>query len=99
MTPRQSILEINCPKCGSARVHRSHRKGGFTRALCAFGGRIRRCHDCRCRQVWFRSIHFSLAKEDLAGERLTSLALLTSTFLVCFLFIWWVISRFTELAG
>jgi hypothetical protein len=49
--------------------------------------------------VWFRSIHFSLAKEDLAGERLTSLALLTSTFLVCFLFIWWVISRFTELAG
>jgi hypothetical protein len=40
-----------------------------------------------------------LPKEDyLGGERATSLAML-STFLACFLLIWWMISRLTALAG
>lgn len=99
MRAHSAIVDRHCTKCGSARVHRSHRRGAFTRFLCAIGGQIRRCHDCRRRQVWFRSISFALPTEDLAGERLTSVALLGSTFLVCLLFIWWMISRFTELAG
>jgi hypothetical protein len=37
--------------------------------------------------------------EGVTGGRLRSMALLWSTFVVCFLFIWWIISRFTELAG
>jgi hypothetical protein len=67
--------------------------------MCAIGGEVRRCHDCRSRQAWFRSAGLSLPTEGVARERLTSLALLGSTFLVCFLFIWWMISRFTDLAG
>jgi hypothetical protein len=63
--------------------------------MCAIGGEIRRCHDCRARQVWFGSSGFLLRTRG----RLTSAALLGSTFLVCFVFIWWMISRFTELAG
>jgi hypothetical protein len=67
--------------------------------LCTIGGEIRRCHDCRTRQAWFRHVSFPLPTEDLLGERLMSVALLGSTFFVCFLFIWWMIARLTDLAG
>jgi len=80
-------------------VHRSHRKGALERALCAMGGEIRRCHDCRSRQAWLGSAGFPLATEGVTRGRLWSLTLQASTFAVCFLFIWWIISRFTELAG
>jgi hypothetical protein len=67
--------------------------------MCAIGGEIRRCHDCRARQAWFGSSCFLLPTKGVTRGRLTSAALLGSTFLVCFVFIWWMISRFTELAG
>jgi hypothetical protein len=88
-----------CPNCRSSRVHRSHRRKGFDRMLCAIGGQIQRCHDCRARQAWFGSAGFLLPTTGVTGGRLTSLVLLGSTSLVFFLFIWWMISRFTELAG
>jgi hypothetical protein len=62
------------------------------------GAEIRRCHDCRARQAWFHASGF-LLPAAVTGGRLTSIALLGSTFLMCFLLIWWMISRFTELAG
>jgi hypothetical protein len=80
-------------------VYRSHRRSGFERVLSTIGGEIRRCHDCRTRQAWFRSVGMPIPTEGVTGGRLTSVALLGSTFLVCFLFIWWMISRFTALAG
>lgn len=80
-------------------MHRSHRKSGLERALCAVGGEIRRCHDCRSRQAWLGSIALPLPTEGVAEGRLRSLTVLWSTFVLCFLFIWWIISRFTELAG
>jgi hypothetical protein len=67
--------------------------------LCAIGGEVRRCHDCRVRQVWFGPAAFRLPGDDAAAERLTSVAVGGSAFVVCFLVIWWMISRFTELAG
>jgi hypothetical protein len=91
-------LQKHCPKCKSARVHRSHRKTTFDRVLCAAGGELRRCHDCRSRQVWFGSLGFLLPNDGLPGG-LASALLLACTFALCFLFIWWMISRFTELAG
>jgi predicted RNA-binding Zn-ribbon protein involved in translation (DUF1610 family) len=99
MTAQPLAVEKHCPKCGSARVHRSHRRSALTRWFCAIGGEIRRCHDCRSRLAWFGSVRFSLPKEDyLAGERMTSLAMVT-TFVACFLLIWWMISRLSALAG
>jgi len=67
--------------------------------LCAIGGEIRRCHDCRARQAWFRAAAFLLPTTGVTGARLTALILLGSTSIMCFLFIWWMIARFTELAG
>jgi hypothetical protein len=80
-------------------VHRSHRRSGFERALGAIGGEVRRCHDCRSRKAWFGSVGLPLLTEGAACERITTVTLLGSGFVVCFLFIWWMISRFTELAG
>ena len=93
----EAIIKKHCPNCQSTRIHRSHRKSSFDRMLCAIGGEIRRCHDCRSRQVWFRSNGFPLP--DSFGGGLTTLALLGSAFLLCLLFIWWMITRFRELAG
>jgi hypothetical protein len=80
-------------------VHRSHRKSGTERLLSLIGGEIRRCHDCRVRQVWFGALGYCLKTEGVTGGRLRSIAMLGSTFVLCFLFIWWMITRFTELAG
>jgi predicted RNA-binding Zn-ribbon protein involved in translation (DUF1610 family) len=44
---------IRCPRCGSDRVHRSHRRNVFERLLASAGAQINRCQDCRMRQPWF----------------------------------------------
>jgi hypothetical protein len=40
-----------CPKCGSERVHRSHRRGAGERVLGLIGLKSRRCHECNTRFV------------------------------------------------
>jgi hypothetical protein len=90
---------MHCPKCGSPRVHRSHRRSGLERALCAIGAEVRRCHDCRARQAWLRSRAIRLPAEAASPGQLTNTALLGSSFIACLLLIWWMISRFTELTG
>jgi len=92
------VSRKHCPRCKSGRVHRSHRKTTLDRILSAIGGEIRRCHDCRARQAWFGGCGFLLPMEGIHGG-LESALLLGAAFLGSFFFIWWVISRFTELAG
>jgi len=91
--------EKRCPNCLSVRVHKSHRRNRLERLLCALGVEIRRCHDCRCRQAWFLKLGLPIPTEGVGGGRVASKALLFSSFLLCFALIWWMISRFTELAG
>jgi hypothetical protein len=38
-----------CPKCGSQRIHRSHRRGAAEHGLALFGLKPRRCHECKAR--------------------------------------------------
>jgi hypothetical protein len=92
------IIKKHCPKCQSARVHRSHRKNSFDRTLCAVGGEIRRCHDCRSRQIWFGPLGLTLPTHGASGG-LASVLLVLSTLVVSVFFVWWMISRFRELAG
>src|SRR5487761_2172943 len=95
---QEEVSRKQCPRCKSGRLHRSHRKTALDRILCAMGGEIRRCHDCRARQVWFGGVVLLLPTEGMHGG-LASALLLGAAFLGSFLFIWWMISRFTELAG
>src|SRR5579862_3705483 len=44
---------LHCPKCGSARIHRSRRQSLLDHALAGLGAHLRRCHDCRSRRAWF----------------------------------------------
>jgi predicted RNA-binding Zn-ribbon protein involved in translation (DUF1610 family) len=89
----------NCPQCGSARIHRSHRKGLLDHILSWCGAEICRCHDCRVRRVWIWSHPFRLASADTREDRWTAIAVLASGFLACMVLVWWAITRFGELAG
>ena len=99
MTAPTASAAKHCPKYGSPRVHRSHRRSGLEHALGSIGGEIRRCHDCRSRQAWFRSGGISLPAEGATRGRLTKIALFGFTSVACFLLIWWMISHLAELAG
>ncbi len=85
-----------CPRCGSARVHRSHRKGASDRILGLFGARIRRCHDCRSRQAWFGPLGIPIEHGSAPATFLTQAAVVGGGFLICLLLLWWMISRFSS---
>ena len=89
---------VHCPKCGSARIHRSHRKGLLDYLMSRLGADICRCHDCRARRIWIQSTSFPLASADSPEARWT-LALVASSFLACLALVWWAITRFGELSG
>jgi hypothetical protein len=89
----------NCPKCGSGRIHRSHRKGLLDYVLSWCGADICRCHDCQIRRAWIQSSAFPLASADSPEERWTTVAVLASTFLACLALVWWAITRFGALSG
>jgi len=46
-------LHRPCPRCGSDRVHRSHRRGSLEHVLRLAGFKIRRCHACGLRFTRF----------------------------------------------
>jgi hypothetical protein len=88
----------SCPHCQSDRVHRSHRHGARDHLLHALGAEIRRCHECRSRHAAFATFSVPLSKPERTLRRRTGFVM-ASGFLVCLLFVWWIIRRFTELSG
>jgi transposase-like protein len=44
-------MSLNCPKCGSSRVHRSHRRTFGERAGLLLAAKMKRCHECNFRFV------------------------------------------------
>ena len=88
-----------CPRCHSDRVHRSHRRTAFDFLVHALGAEIRRCRDCRFRHASFLRFSVPLGETQNAARRWTSIFVMGSGFLVCLLFVWWIIRRFTELSG
>jgi hypothetical protein len=88
-----------CPRCRSDRVHRSHKRMAFDHFMYALGAEIRRCRDCRFRHASFIRFAVPLGEPQTAARRWTGILVMASGFLVCLLFVWWVIRRFTELSG
>ena len=91
----------HCPRCGSAHLHASHRRGAFEGILASAGAKVRRCHSCRLRQAWFESRWLgsraiSLAENSGSKDRWLDTMLLSGGFLACLAFIWWMITRFTQ---
>ncbi len=89
----------SCPRCRSSRVHRSHRRAALDRLLHVLGAEIRRCHDCRFRHASFATFAVPLGDPQSTAHRRTALLIMGSGFLICLLFVWWIIRRFTELSG
>jgi hypothetical protein len=87
--PHRAVF--NCPKCGSARVHRSRRHSILDHVLAGLGAQLRRCHDCRCRYAWFG--YYPIPAADSAGAKLAARSLLAGGATGCLLALWWVIAR------
>lgn len=88
-----------CPRCRSNAVHRSHRRGVFDYVFHALGAEVRRCHDCRSRHAAFTTFTLPLGEPGSAAGRWTKLFVMASGLLVCLIFAWWAIRRFTDLSG
>jgi hypothetical protein len=52
-----------CPRCGSDRLHPSHRRGFAERAMYLIGADIQRCYSCRARLCWFGLASIRLGEE------------------------------------
>lgn len=94
-----SAAVLPCPRCGSARVQRSHRRTAMDHVLYTLGAEIRRCRECRFRHAMFQRRSLALSDPRWAGGSWKTLAFVTSGFLFCLLFVLWMIRRFTELSG
>ena len=82
-----------CPRCGSARVQKSRRRGSLERLLGMLGARVRRCHACRVRYArWLgRTIYLESFRRSLRHYgRLVLVLGGTAVFLILLL---WVVSR------
>jgi hypothetical protein len=88
-----------CPRCHSDRVHRSHRRATLDRLLYALGAEIRRCRDCRFRHAAFVTFSLPLGEPQTLAGAWAGILVMGSGFLVCLLFVWWIIRRFTDLSG
>ena len=98
MTPAENGIR-HCPRCGSVRVHHSRRRGPIERLLSWFGGEICRCHDCRARQAWFGVSPFPIGNRDPAASPWANILVYVSGVGACVVLAWWVITRFTTIAG
>ena len=91
--------EYPCVQCGSVRVHRSHRHGPTERVLVFLGAEIRRCQECSARQIRVAGGTFRLRARALTSGSNRTRLILISGFLICLFLVWWMITRFAELAG
>jgi hypothetical protein len=88
-----------CPRCLSDRIRRSHRRVVQDRFLYILGAEIRRCHECRFRHASFATFSLPLGDAQPGARRWAGLLAMGSGFVVCLVFVWWIIRRFTELSG
>lgn len=86
-------------QCGSVRVHRSHRHAPAERVLVFLGAEIRRCHQCNARQVRIAGGTLRLRGREQTSRGSRTRLILVSGFLICLFLVWWMITRFAELAG
>lgn len=89
----------SCPRCGSDRVQRSHRRRALDYVVYALGAEIRRCRDCSLRHASFGTFAVPLSGPQGLGILWRGIFAMGSGFLVCLLFVWWVIRRFANLSG
>jgi hypothetical protein len=88
-----------CPHCRSDRVHRAHRRTALDHILYALGAELRRCSNCRLRHASFATFTVPLGTAQAFRALWTRVFAMGSGFLVCLLFVWWILRRFTESSG
>lgn len=69
-------LRRPCPRCGSTRVHSSHRRGLLERFLSLVGLKIRCCHACNLRFTRFGGSTLFIEDGERALRRLALVGLM-----------------------
>jgi len=83
-----------CPRCGSDRIHHSHRRGSWERILHALGGQIRRCHSCSGRHAWFGLKGIPLGRGRTRAGALSAVVVVGTGLIVFLTVFWWILARF-----
>ena len=78
-----------CPKCGSTRVHRSHRLALAERVASVLGGKIKRCHECNFRFVQIHGSTLLLADFRRVVRKLAWVALIAAALAMVLAVVLW----------
>jgi hypothetical protein len=78
-----------CAQCGSTRIHRSRRRHVSERIITAFGGGMRRCHQCNSRFVRVGGSMLRIADLRRASQRLAlAIGMLIAAALIMVTILW-----------
>ena len=101
MHPAESTLPCThpCPKCGSIRVHRTHRRGLAERLLCLAGARVKTCHQCGLRFLRYHGLSLPMADTLRFFRRLSFLMVAIIGVVLVLVAIAWYGKRSAEEVG
>ena len=82
-----------CPRCGTARVHRAHRRGIIERILASMGATIRRCHACNVRFARLAKSTIYVEDGQRVLQRLGLIALMLVGSILVLGFLSWIMNK------
>jgi hypothetical protein len=86
-------MSITCPKCGSSRVHRSHRRTTGERLGILLAAKMKRCHECNFRFVQLYGSTLLLSDLQRAVRKLAWTAVIITALLVVLAIVVWFSKR------
>jgi transposase-like protein len=82
-------MSITCPKCGSNRVHRSHRRTVGERLGILLAAKMKRCHECNLRFVQLYGSTLLLSDLQRAVRKLVWTAVVVMALLTVLAIVIW----------
>jgi transposase-like protein len=82
-------MNITCPKCGSSRVHRSHRRTFGERLGILLAAKMKRCHECNLRFVQLYGSTLLLSDLQRAVRKLVWTAVVVMALLTVLAIVVW----------
>jgi transposase-like protein len=82
-------MSITCPKCGSSRIHRSHRRTFGERLGLLLAAKMKRCHECNFRFVQLYGSTLLLSDLQRAVRKLAWTAIIIMALLAVLAIVVW----------
>jgi len=82
-------MTLTCPKCGSSRIHRSHRRNFGERLGLLLAAKMKRCHECNFRFVQLYGSTLLLSDLQRAVRKLAWVASIIIALLIILAIVVW----------